>query len=61
MKNLTGLTLGTCLLGNIAMADTLQPPTYVCQRTTQAILIDGKADEADWKAARPTNAEEKTS
>ena len=53
MKILTGLTLGTCLLGNIAMADTLQPPTYVCQRTTQAIHIDGKADEADWKAARP--------
>lgn len=29
------------------------PPVSVCQRCTGPITIDGKADEADWKAAIP--------
>ncbi len=27
------------------------PPTYVCQRATQELCIDGKGDEKDWQAA----------
>lgn len=27
------------------------PPTYVCQRTTQELSIDGKGDERDWQHA----------
>lgn len=29
------------------------PPTYVCQRATQTLRIDGKGDEKDWLAAPP--------
>lgn len=29
------------------------PPACVCQRTTAPIIIDGRADEADWRAAIP--------
>lgn len=37
--------------GAIAAATSLQPPTYVCQRTAVPLHIDGKADECVWQKA----------
>lgn len=34
-----------------AAAAEITPPSYVCQRTTESIVIDGKGDEAVWKRA----------
>ncbi len=53
MKMLTGLTLLALTAGQTTFADTIQPPTYVCQRTKETIDIDGKADEKSWQQARP--------
>lgn len=36
-----------------AAANELMPPPYVCQRATEPITIDGKADEPAWQKARP--------
>lgn len=47
--------LKSCLLPlcGLAAADELMPPPYVCQRATEPITIDGKADEPAWQKARP--------
>lgn len=52
MKKLTGLLL-LAAASQPAFADTIQPPTYVCHRTAESIVIDGKADEASWQQASP--------
>lgn len=40
----------------VAAADELMPPPYVCQRATEPITIDGKANEPAWQKARPLSA-----
>lgn len=47
-----GMGLAGMALGMAAQATPL-PPAYVCQRTTEPLSIDGRADEAAWKAAMP--------
>ena len=52
MKKLTGLLL-LAAASHASFADSIQPPTYVCQRTAETIVIDGKADEKSWQQAKP--------
>lgn len=35
--------------------DSFQPRSYVCQRTSEGLTIDGNLDEADWQAAAWTD------
>ncbi len=51
MKRQTALALSLGLLSSYATATTIQPPTYVCQRTDAPVQIDGKAHEEAWQKA----------
>ena len=50
MPHRTTLSLFSCLATGLATAAP-QPPTYVCQRVDETLVIDGKADEASWQKA----------
>ncbi|MBE6417131.1 MAG: hypothetical protein E7033_01540 [Akkermansiaceae bacterium] len=50
MPHRTILPLLSCMATGFAIAAP-QPPTYVCQRTEERLVIDGKADEAAWQKA----------
>ena len=51
MRCLPILTVYAALLGNVATANEIQPPTYVCQRAGADMVMDGKADELAWQNA----------
>ena len=53
MRYLPILTVCAGVLGNIATACGIEPPTYVCQKAGADMVIDGKADEQAWQAAMP--------
>ncbi len=44
-----------CLLSCAQSKKEIIPQTYVAYKTTEAIIIDGKADESVWKKAKWTN------
>ena len=47
------LTLCAGIFISTAATAAIQPPTYVCQRAGESIIIDGKADEKTWQMALP--------
>lgn len=53
MSSKTVLTLCAGLWIQTAVATAIQPPTYVCQRVSEDVVIDGKADEQAWQKALP--------
>lgn len=44
-----------CYVGCAQSKKDIVPQTYVAHKTSEAIVIDGKADEADWQKAKWSN------
>jgi hypothetical protein len=54
-KKTVAILLFLLYIGSISLLAQNTPQTYVAQKTSETLIIDGKMDESSWKKAKWTN------
>jgi hypothetical protein len=54
-KKTVAIVLFLLYIGSISLLAQNTPQTYVAQKTSETLIIDGKMDESSWKKAKWTN------